>query len=105
MFEIQCENHSRGDKAVWAIVDGQQFPRADYVSGTANVIEKLIYEDGRDEIKPLMFSNISITGLVIPTLMLSIFPMIASDDENASRKVSCGNKLGLIEINVVRVKT
>ncbi|KAH9933753.1 uncharacterized protein B0H18DRAFT_1115135 [Fomitopsis serialis] len=83
VFEIKCSNHFSTYFSVQTTVDGQQFPRRLSVkAGFKN--ETLECADG-DGFKPLMFSRICVT-----------------DDDNAPRKSSYADSLGLIEIRVVR---
>ncbi|KAH9935640.1 uncharacterized protein B0H18DRAFT_976636 [Fomitopsis serialis] len=87
VFEIMCSNTSSTQISTSTAVDGRVFPRRKALRA-GRKDETLNYVVDVDNMKPLMFSDISIT---------------VTDDDNASKEPSSSaNNLGLIQISVVR---
>ncbi|KAH9833223.1 uncharacterized protein C8Q71DRAFT_860493 [Rhodofomes roseus] len=83
VFEIICKNETSTAISAGIAVDGRGFPRRMLVR--EGVSKPLICEDGVDGMRPLMFTDITLT-----------------DDEDAVRGLPRGSELGLIEVRIVR---
>jgi len=87
VFEIMCSNTSATRMSTSVAVDGREFPKGTTLKAGA-LNRSLIHVVDVDKMKPLMFSDISVT-----------------DDDNATKELpSSISNLGLIQVNVIRSK-
>lgn len=104
VFKIMCSNHSSKELSAKTAIDGREFPRRKHLYQQDKKVHA--WRDHMDGIKPLVFSEISITGMSTDSAcfgdsLLKIF----LDDENAAREPSWATDLGLVRITLVRSKS